>query len=104
MRKTLYRNLGDRVGTISMGDLLKEIKTLAIQGEDETSSKVGADSDQSKLTWGTQLMLERELLLQKIETLAVQGEDENPSQVGVDTDRFVVIREKEQRHQLLLNR
>ena len=30
MRKTLHRDLGDRAATISVGDLLKEIETLAI--------------------------------------------------------------------------
>ena len=87
-----------------MGDLLKEIKTLAVQGEDETSSKVRVDADKSTVTWGIQLMLEREELLKKFEAPTVQGEDENPSQVGVDTDRFVATRGKEQRHQLILNR
>ena len=104
MRKTLHSNLGDRADTISVEDLLKEIETLAMQGENETSSQVGIDADKSTLTWGMQLMLRREELLKKFEALTVQGKYENPSQVGVDTDRFVITRGKEHRHQLLLDR
>ena len=60
MRKTLHRDLGDRAATISMGDLLKEIETLAMKEEDEISSKVGVDADKSTVTWGMQSLLDRE--------------------------------------------
>lgn len=83
MRETLYRPLGDRVDTISVGDLLKEIETLAVQGEEEFSSKMGVDANKSTVTWGMKLMSDREEILKK---LAVQVKLENP-QPGADQHR-----------------
>ena len=87
MRETLYRTLGDRVDTISVSDLLGEIKTLAVHGEDEFSSKVGVDANKSTVTWGMQLMADREEIIKK---LTEQVKLENPGQVQVNTDKFVV--------------
>ena len=101
MRETLYRTLGDRVDTISVSDLLREIETLAVHGEDEFSSKVGVDANKSTVTWGMQLMLDREEILKK---LAAQVKFENPSQVQINTDKFVATRGREHRHQFLLDK
>ena len=101
LRETLYRTLGDRVDTISEDDLLREIETLAVLGEDEFSSKVGVDANKSTVTWGMQLMLDREEILKK---LAAQVELEKTNQLQVDTDKFVATRGKEHHHQVLLDR
>ena len=76
--KTLERTLGDRLDTISVVDMLKEIETIVVQKEYETSSKVGVDVEKSAVTWGVQLMMDRDKLLKE---LAAQVKFENTSQV-----------------------
>ena len=101
--KTLERTLGDRLDTISVVDMLKEIETIAMQKEDKTSNKLGVDAAKSTVTWGMQLMVDRDKILEELAE-QVKNEYKNPSQVEVDTDRFVPTKGREQCHQLLLDR
>ena len=64
--KTLERTLGDRLDTISVVDMLKEIETIAVQKEDKISSKVGVNDDKFTVTWGMQLLLDREAILKEL--------------------------------------
>ena len=103
IRKTLERTLGDRLDTISVMEMLKEIETIAVQKEDKTSNKLGVDAAKSTVTWGMQLMVERDKILEELAE-QVKNEYKYPSLVELDTDKFVPTKGREQCHQLLLDR
>ena len=87
IKDMLAHNLSSIMDTITVDDMLEEIEFIAVY---ETPNQVGVDDDKSTVTWGKQLMLDRDKLLKE---LAAQVELENTSQVGVDADKVVPTKE-----------
>ena len=63
IKEMLAHNLSSIMDTITVDDMLEEIEFIAVY---ETPNQVGVDDDKSTVTWGKQLMLDRDKLLKEL--------------------------------------